>query len=94
MLNHYNLSNRENIFAVKTALKKLIRGLFFNNRHFIAANMSPAVTSPSTLPPHSFQRERLLFSACGRETELVAGFLRSVLAKAVEEALGSLVRLA
>ncbi len=52
--------------------------------------MSPAVMSPSTLPPHSFQCKRLLFSACGKETELVAGFL----AKAVEEALRSLAKLA
>lgn len=56
--------------------------------------MSPAVMSPSTLPPNSFQCKKLLFSACGRETELVAGFLCMVLAKAVEEASGSLVRLA
>jgi len=48
----------------------------------------------SGLPPHSFQCKGLLFSPCGRETELVAGFLCSVLAKAMEEALGSLVRLA
>lgn len=56
--------------------------------------MSPAVTSPSTLPPHSFQCKWLLFSACGKETELVVGFLCGVLAKVVEEALGSLARLA
>lgn len=58
------------------------------------ANIPPAVINHLTLSLHSFQSKRKLFSNFGREAELVAGFARSTLAKAVEETLGALEELA